>query len=422
MELMLRDPLIIYPPEETTFAGNGLRSLSPTLAEYTLEMNKAPSLHIEHPIDAEGDWKALIPGYLIIAYVPYRGELRRQPFRIYRRTKRRAGNALTVSVDALHMFYDLNYVLLEDVRPTGLNGQAAIQWLFDRPFDPYGQAATNLPLRNFTFSSDITATASAEYQWKTMTGALIGEDNCILTRWGGELYVNGKYFSINSTMEGSQQDAFHIAYGCNLQEIEETLDYTNTFSQLVASDNFGNQASASIPLTYNGLPFQKTLHASFNYSDDLGHQANGLRFGTDFAKYMGVIQAIEASYSVKHRDIDADNPLQDLATYEVGDTGTIEDSELDISTTQRITKIVIDLLTGERILTETGNVKRSIARKTAFSNTVSTTESAQQKAIEALTEQVGEIERSSLATWATARSMTWGTAKKYKWSDGGARV
>ena len=420
MELKIRDPLIIYPPDETTFAGNGLRSLSPTVAEYTIEKNGAGSLHIEHPIDADGDWKALIPGYLIIAFVPYRGELRRQPFRIYRRTKRRAGNALTVSVDALHWFYDLNYVLLQDVRPTNLTGQAAIQWLFDRPYDPDGQAATNLPLRNLTFSSDITGTSSAEYQWKTLTGALIGEDNSILARWGGELYVNGGYFSINSVMEGSLQDAFHIALGCNLQEIEETLDFTNTFSQLAASDNFGNQGHASIPLSYSGLPFQKTLHASFSYSDDLGEQANAVRFSKDFSKYMSTIQEVEASYSVKHRDLDADDPLQELASYEVGDTGTIEDSELEISTTQRITKIVVDLLTGDRILTETGNAKRSIARKSAFSNTVSTTESAQQKAIEALAEQVSELDRSRLATWGTAQSMTWGKASHYKWSDGGA--
>ena len=422
MELALRDPLVIYPPEESTFAGNGLRSLSPTIAEYTLEMNTAGSLHIEHPIDSDGDWKALIPGYLIIAYVPYRGEIRRQPFRIYRRTKRRSGNTLTIAVDALHWFYDLNYVLLEDVRPTNLNGQNAIQWLFDRPYDPYGQAASRLPLHNFEFSSDITDQASAEYQWKTMTGALIGEDNCVLTRWGGELFVNLNYFSINSVMEESKQDAFFISDGYNLQEIEESLDYTNTFSQLVATDNFGNNAHASIPLSSSGLPFEKTLHAAFNYPDDLGHAENGLRFGNDFSKYMSTIQTVEASYSVKHRDIADNDPFQELANYEVGDTGTIEDTELEISTTQRITKVVIDLLTGERILTETGSVKRSIARKTAYSNTVSTSESAQQKAIEALTEQVGEIERSSLATWATARSMTWGTAKKYKWSDGGARV
>lgn len=422
MELALRDPLVIYPPDESTFAGNGLRSLSPTIAEYTLEMNTAGSLHIEHPIDEDGDWKSLIPGYLIIAYIPYRGTLRRQPFRIYRRTKRRDGNTLTVAVDALHWFYDLNYVLLEDVRPTNLNCQNAIQWLFDRPYDPYGQAATKLPLRNFTFYSDITALSSAEYRLKTMTGALIGEDNCVLTRWGGELFVNLNYFSINSVMEGSQQDAFFISNGCNLQEIEEMLDYTNTFSQLVATDNFGNNAHASIPLSISDLPFEKTLHAAFNYSDDLGPENNGRRFASDFAKYMSTIQTVEASYSVKHRDIPYDDPLQELASYEVGDTGTIEDTEIEISTTQRITKIVIDLLTGERVLTETGSVKRSIAKKTAYSNTVSTSESAQQKAIEALAEQVGDLDRSRLATWGSARSMTWGTAKKYKWNDGGATI
>lgn len=417
-----RDPLIVFSAEESIFAGNGLRILSPTVAEHTLEINQAGSIHVEHPLDSDGDWKSIIPGNQIIAPVPYRGTVRRQPFRIYRRTKERKGGAPVVTFDAMHSFYDLNYVLLEDVRPTNVNGQAAIQWLFDRPYDPYGQAATKLPLRNFTFSSDITALSSAEYQWKTMTGALIGEDNSILVRWGGELYVNGLYFSINSVMEGSLQDAFHIAYGRNLMEVTETLDYTNTFSQLVATDNYGNQAHASIPLSYNGLPFEKTLHAAFSYSDDLGGAANGQRFGNDFSKYIGIIQAVEASYSVRHKDLPADHPFQQLAGYEVGDTGIIEDSELEISTTQRITKAVTDLLTGERISTETGNVRRSIARKTAYSNTVTTTESAAQKQLDAIAVQVSDLDRSRLATWGSARSMTWGTAKKYHWGDGGATV
>lgn len=418
--LTVRDPLKVYSPTEKLFQSNGLRLLSPTVAEHTLEIQTAGSIHIEHPLDPDGDWKTLIPGYIIYAPVPYRSTVHWQPFRIYRRTKKRAGGAPVVSVDALHMLYDLNYVLLEDVRPTNLGCQAAIQWLFDHPYDPYGQAATKLPLGNFTFASNITAQSSAEYQWKTLTGALIGEDNCVLTRWGGELYVNGTYFSISSPMEESMQNAFHIAYGNNLIEVEETLDYTNTFSQLVASDNYGNSAHASIPLSYNGLPFEKTLHAVFSYSDDLTAQERGARFGSDFSKYMSTIQEVEASYSVNHRDLPADDPFQQLASYEVGDTGIIEDSELEISTTQRITKAVTDLLTGERISTETGNVRRSIARKQPFSNTVTTTESASQKQLDAIAVQVSDLDRSRLATWGSARGMTWGTAKKYKWSDGGA--
>lgn len=386
------DPLIVYPAHETLFASNGLRLLSPTLAEHTLELGQAGSIHVEHPIDSDGDWKSLIPGNIIYAPIPYRGEVRWNPYRIYRRTKKRSDGTLVVTVDALHLLYDLNYVLLEDVRPTNLNGQDAIQWLFDRPYDPYGQAATKLPLRNFTFSSDITEKSSAEYQWKTMTGALIGEDNSILARWGGELYVNGLYFSINSVMEGSMQNAFYIAYGLNLAELVETLDYTNTFSQLVATDNYGNQAHASIPISYNGLPFEKTLHASFSYSDDLGGAANGKRFGDDFAKYMSIIQQVEASYSVQHRDLPEDHPFQQLAGYEVGDTGIIDDSELEINTTQRIIKTVTDLLTGERISTDTGNVQRSIARKQPFSNTVASEQSTAQKQLDSLSELVHEID------------------------------
>lgn len=417
--LSLRDPLMVYPPTEKYFANNGLRLLSPTVAEHTLEIQTAGSIHVEHPIDSDGDWKTLIPGYIILAPVPYRSTVHWQPFRIYRRTKKRADGAPFVSVDALHLLYDLNYVLLKDVRPTNLSCQAAIQWLFDHPYDPYGQAA--LPLDNFTFFSDISALASAEYQWKTLTGALIGEDNCVLTRWGGELFVNGTYFSICSPMESSMQDAFHIAYGLNLSEVEETLDYTNTFSQLVATDNFGNQAHASIPLSYNGLPFEKTLHAVFSYSDDLTAQERSTRFGSDFSKYMAQIQEIEASYSVRHKDLPADDPFQQLASYEVGDTGIIEDSELEISTTQRITKAVTDLLTGERISTETGNVRRSIARKQAFSNTVTTTPTALEKQIESVTAEVKDMETARLSTWgsAYASGMTWGKASQYKWEEAG---
>lgn len=400
----MRDPLIVFDSHETSFKSNGLRILSPTAAEHTLEFGQAGSITVEHPLDADGDWKALLPGNIILAPVEFRGRPHPQPFRIYRRTKKRQDGVPTVAIDALHLFYDLNYVVLEDVRPTDLNGQDALQWLFDRPYDPYGKADTLLPLKNFTFFSDIETLATAYYEWKTLTGALIGEDNCVLERWGGELYVDGLYFSICKVMEKSLTDAFHIAYGCNLTEVEETVDYTNTFSHLVATDNYGNQAHASIPAPYNGLPFDKTLHAAFSYSDDLTGPERGIRFGTDFARYMSIIQQVDTSYSVRYADLTENDPFQQLASYEVGDSGIIEDSELEISTTQRIMKTVTNLLTGERISTETGNVKRSIARKQAFSNTVTVGESAVQKQVDSLTSTVDDLAFNAIVSTPIAAS------------------
>lgn len=420
MALILRDPLMVYPADEYQFDSNGLRLLTPIVAEHTIEFGQAGSIHVEQPLDRDGDWKSLIPGHIIRAPVPYRGQTRWQPFRIYRRIKKRQNGIPIVSVDAMHMFYDLNYVLLEDVRPTDLNGQDAIQWLFDRPYDPNGRAETDLPLSHFTFSSDIEEVFTSYFQWKTMTGALIGEDNCILNRWGGELFVDGLYFSINTVMEESKQNAFHIAYGLNLTDVEETIDFTNTFSQLAATDNFGNQMHRSVPLTYSGLPFEKTLHANFSYSEEESDpDVQAERFRSDFDQYIDTIQEVEAHYSVRYADIPMDDPFQDLADYEVGDTGVIDDSELEISTVQRITKTVTNLLTGERISTETGTVKRSIARKQPYSNTVTTEQSAAQKQLTAITAQVEALNRARLSTWGNARSMTWGTAKKYTWGDAG---
>lgn len=390
MALILCDPLMIYPADEHLFISNGLRMLIPTVAEHTLEFGQAGSIHVDHPLDDGRAWQTLRLGNIIRAPVPYRGTIKWQPFRIYRRTKKRQSGSAVISVDAMHLFYDLNYVLLEDVRPTGLTCQDAIQWLFGHPYDPNG--TSKLPLKNFSFSSDIQTKRSSEYQWKTMTGALIGEDNCILARWGGELFVDGLYFSICSTMEGCKQNAFHIAYGCNLVEVEETLDSTDTYSQLVADDNLGRSMHASIPLSYSGLPFEKTLHARFSYSDNLSGAEQGMRFAGDVHTYMGRIQEIAASYTVRHKDLTDGSPFAALSSYEVGDSGIIEDSELEISTTQRIVKTVTDLLTGERISTETGNVKRSIARKQMFSNTVTTGTSAVQKQLDTIAGQVSDLD------------------------------
>ena len=105
MALTVRDPLMVYPADENLFVTNGLRLLTPTVAEHTLEFGEAGSIHVEHPLDRDGDWQALIPGHIIRAPVPFRGGTRWQPFRIYRRTKKRQNGAPLVSVDAMHMFY-----------------------------------------------------------------------------------------------------------------------------------------------------------------------------------------------------------------------------------------------------------------------------------------------------------------------------
>jgi hypothetical protein len=95
---------------------------------------------------------------------------------------------------------------------------------------------------------------------------------------------------------------------------------------------------------------------------------------------------------VKFADLADEDPFMTLKYCEVGDTGIIMDDELGIQTTQRVMKTVTDLLTGERISTETGTVKRSIAKKAQWSDTVTVSQTAEQKQIAKLTEDVNDLD------------------------------
>ena len=408
---MIRDPLIVYGIDaETDYDTNGLRVLYPTAAEHTLEFGQAGSIHVVCPIDPDGDWESIQLNNVVKAPVEFHGEKKPQLFRIYRIKKSRSSGVPSIEFDARHVFYDLNFVMLDDVRPTGKTCQQAIQWLFDHPYAPNG--TSQMPLSEFTFSSDIDTVTSAEYAWKTLSGALIGEDNCILRRWGGELYVDNHYFSINETMEDSEEDAFCIVYGVNLTDIAETVDCTETYSRIAANDNQGHSASSASSISELGLPYEKTLHASFNYTDKTTSAA---AFAADFAAYSAKIMEVNANYTVKYEDLDDGDPFWALESCEVGDTGIIRDDELKIETTQRVVKTVTDLITGRRISTETGNIKPSLSRRQPWSNTVTVTESVEQKQIDALVGDVAEAQALRLMTWGTARTMTWNQAAIYTW-------
>ena len=417
----MRDPLIVYDSGASSFTTNGLRLLYPTKAEHTIEFQQAGSIHVVCPIDEDGDWQAIQLHAVVKAPVEFRGVKKPQLFRIYRVKKSRTSGVPSIEFDARHIFYDLSYIMLDDVRPTNKDCGDAISWLFSHPYAPSG--TSQMPLSRYTYSSDIEDTSSAEYEWKTLAGALIGEDNCILTRWSGEFYVDNFYFSINEKRENSIENAFTIAYGLNLTDITETVDCTETYSRIAANDNQGHSATTSVSIAELGLPFEKTLHASFSYN---AKTDSGAAFASDFSAYAAKITQVDANYTVKYAEIDDDDPFWVLEGCEVGDTGIIRDDELGIETTQRVIKTVTDLLTGKRVSTETGNVKPSISRRKQWSNTVSVTETVDTKQIEAVQQEVAGTQSIYLLTWGTARSLTWQQASQFTWGKaaeiGGASV
>ena len=106
------------PITRTDYTMNGDVILTPTEAVYDTNTR---ILTLEHPIDEDGRYKHLTESAVIKA-PSYNGE---QLFRIFDTDK----TETSVSVEARPIFYDAKSEFLFDNRPTGKNGQQAIDWI-----------------------------------------------------------------------------------------------------------------------------------------------------------------------------------------------------------------------------------------------------------------------------------------------------
>lgn len=381
-------PIRIYEADEKTFATNGLRCLTPQTAEVTLKDQQAHSLHMVHPLDDGGAWHTIQLSRILYVPIMKRGTMTFQPMRIYKIQKQRqSGGSLSITVDAKHVFYDLNSVMVQACTISSLACQAAIDAVFNAVFNP---TQTQQASAAFSYSSDITTTASAEYSFKTVTAALIGDDASIASLYGGELFVDGFRFSINSRMEGAQDNAFNLAYGFNLTGITATYSTENTYSAVVGQSSISTQTLVRTvdPATLE-LPFDRTIYAKFSYQS--GTPAS--RFEADMDRYSADNAKVSASYQVTFADLPQTEEYKgfaNLASHEVGDTGTVYDADLDVNTVQRIVEKRMDVLTQTATSATLGSIPASITQQRAYANTVTNELTAEDKANTVLAQEIAD--------------------------------
>lgn len=393
-------PIRIYGAAEKLFTTNGLRCLSPQSAEVTLREQQAHAIHMVHPLDDEGAWKTIKMSRILYVPIMYRGAIKCQPMRIYKIQKQRQnGGSLSIAVDAKHVFYDLNSVMVQACTISSLACQAAIAAVFSNVFRPTANAQAS---DSFTYSSDIAATASAEYSNITATAALVGDESSIASLYGGELYADGFRFSINSRMEGAQDNAFRLAYNYNLTGITATYSTESTYSAVVGESNISQtvQTRTVDPATLE-LPFDRTIYAKFSYQ--AGTPAG--KFTSDLDNYAADNAKVSASYQATFADLSRTDAYHDFAaleSQEVGDTGIVYDEDLNINTVQKIVEKRIDVLTQTAISATLGSTPASITRPRTYANTVSNTLTAEDKAQTAALADIYEEFAAMLTPKATA--------------------
>ena len=228
----------IFLYNETNFNNNGLGYLTDTLsAKVTEELNGDYYLQFTYALN--GALSEYLAQDNIIECKTQNGT--RQLFRI----KRVISDFNKIEVYAQHIFYDLLNNFLLDTAPTNLTCASFGTWILNKT-----DFATN-----FTFTSDITNTASARYVRRNPVEAIMGDiDNSMLNLFGGDIVRNNFTISINQQM-GADNGA-KLIFGKNITQIKITNDSTNIVTRL-------------LPLGFDGLMLPEKYVDSPNISQYL---------------------------------------------------------------------------------------------------------------------------------------------------------
>lgn len=195
----------IYSVSNTNYEKNG-DTLLPSSASVHVILNGAWEAELTHPLDKEGRWKNIVEE-AVVKMPSFNGD---QLFRIKAVEKQDYGVTATMEP----IFYDaMNDCFLEDIRPNGDNGQAALTKMLS-------------PNSKYSASSNITKTATAYYQYVNFLEALNGDlDQSFIKRWGGEILFDNYTVIVNNHIGGDY--GAELRYGKNIPKNGMSFDVDN---------------------------------------------------------------------------------------------------------------------------------------------------------------------------------------------------
>lgn len=238
----------LYKQSNTDFDHNGDMPLIPSSATVHSILNGTWNATIVHPIDAEGRWK-YIQEEAVIRLPSFNGE---QLFRIKKKTKTDSG--VTATLEPIFMDA-MNDCFLLDVRPTGKNGQQALDIM-------------TAPNSKYSASSNITKAATAYYQFKNLIEAINGDDeNSFINRWGGEILFDNFQIIINDQVGNDY--GVELRYGKNIPAngMSEDVDISSVITRIYPKAYNGytmtDNGYVDSPLV-NNYPLVKTATITFS--------------------------------------------------------------------------------------------------------------------------------------------------------------
>lgn len=224
----------IYAPNNTNFDANGDEVLMPSLCDVSAELGGTWTLEMTHPIDDEGRWKQLVKE-AVISVPTFMGK--KQLYRIDEIDRQDT----EIAVKAYPVFFDsADEVFLMDKRPTGKNGQEALDIMTEGT--------------KYSGESNIKTANTAYFVRRNLMNAINGDNPSFTGTWGGEpLYDNFKVI-INERAGGGY--GAEVRYGKNMDGISFREDMSEVVTRIV-------------PVAFNG----RTLSSDYVDSPLLGKYA-----------------------------------------------------------------------------------------------------------------------------------------------------
>ncbi|MFQ8922346.1 MAG: phage tail spike protein [Clostridium paraputrificum] len=307
---------------------------------------------LEHPIDSFGRWKYI--DYENVISVEDDGK--KKLYRIFNVVK----SLYSITAYARPLFFDLIDNVLLDVRPTLKNGEEALNIILEGT--------------GFTGHSNISTINTSYYVRKNIVESILGNDeNSFLNRWGGEVLLDNFDIYINDKI--GSDNGVRVELGYNLNEIEEDINIEEVATRIIPTGYNGIMLDSSTPWVDSPLinKYTKPKMRVINFDDVKVKESEADEEGFNTIEearaelikrcnklYEEGIDKPSVNYKIDMINLANTTAYKDyikLVTVNEGDTVTCYIPGLDIDVKARVIDYEKDLITGEYISLELGNVQ-----------------------------------------------------------------
>lgn len=347
---------ILYKADATDFSTFGIGALADTLScEVTEERNGAYECVLKYPIT--GSFYKEIRKERLIKAKP-NDMSKNQAFRIYRITKPLNG---IVTIYAQHVSYDLSAIATPAWASPPITPQLAIEHVFNAALTPH----------NFTFRTDYTqAKEFTVSKPKSLRAVLGGSEGSLVSLWGGEFEWDN-FHVIHHQGRGTTTGVV-IEYGKNLTSLEQDLDITSVYTDLlpyaVISDMDGGESVITLteqilPIADTTLMQRKTLIKDFTDSYGMDEPITEENLRAKAEKYiednpLGIeTPELKISFEPLWKQPEYAAVLERVS---LCDRVTIRHANLGVEATAKVIKTVYDSLAEKYVSISLGSVRSTL--------------------------------------------------------------